>query len=209
MEKEKIVEAAKKVLEDKGKKKFLQTIELAINFKGIDFNKAENKLNMDVVLPKGRGKEIKIVVFADETAAAEAKTAGADLIISGDGIAKFATDEGKVKKMAKDWEFVAEPKLMVQVGKHMGQILGARGKLPRPAVGNIAILIKNLRNTLRIKTKGKNLPTINCPVGTEKMSAEDIAENVLAILNAIKTKVDEQFLYSCYLKLTMGSPVKV
>ena len=60
--------------ENKGKRKFKQTVELAINFKGIDFSKQDNKINLEVTLPHGKGKSMKIAVFAnDNNVANEAK----------------------------------------------------------------------------------------------------------------------------------------
>lgn len=77
MDRKKITEAITKALEDKGKRKFTQSVELIVNFRGIDFTKAENRLNIDVILPKGRGKEQPVVVFADGQVALDAKAAGA------------------------------------------------------------------------------------------------------------------------------------
>ena len=60
LDKKKLSEALAKMLEDKGKRKFVQSAELIINMRGIDFSKSENRLNLDIVLPKGKGgKEYK------------------------------------------------------------------------------------------------------------------------------------------------------
>jgi large subunit ribosomal protein L1 len=52
--------------ENKGKRKFLQSVELAINFRGIDFAKTDNRLNLSVPLPAGRGKQSSLAVFTDD-----------------------------------------------------------------------------------------------------------------------------------------------
>ena len=49
--------------ENKGKRKFKQSVELAINFKNIDFSKQDNRLNMEILLPNGKGKVRKIALL--------------------------------------------------------------------------------------------------------------------------------------------------
>lgn len=204
-----ILEAVNKVLEDKGKRKFKQTVDLAINFKGIDFKKPENRINMDVVLPEGRGKDINIVVFAENPQVQlDAKKLGAT-VYTPDDIEKLAQDRKKLKKIAKNAEFLAEPKLMAQVGKHLGRVLGVMNKLPRPLVGPLPAAIEQAKKRVRLVTKGKYLPVIHCPVGTEDMTPEKIAHNIEAVLEKLKTKVSNQNIKSIYIKLTMGKPVKV
>ena len=205
--KEQILSAINKCLEDKGTRKFTQSVELAVNFKETDFSKPENRLNLEVILPKGRGKNINIVVFADGDVASDAKAAGADTIISGAEIPNL--DKKKMKKMADSSEFFAQPQLMMPIGKSFGQVLGGRGKLPKPIIGNITQILKNVRNVVKLKTKGKNLPTVHCPVGTEKMSADEIFENVMAVLNSVSAKLGDQMIASVYIKLSMGKSIKI
>lgn len=205
--KEQVLSAVQKALQDKETRKFTQTAELSVNFRGIDFNKAEHRLNLEILLPKGRGKAIKIVVFADSPIATEAKAAGADLIISSAEVVKYTDTE--VKALTKNSEFLAQPQLMMVVGKKFGQILGGRGKVPKPLVGNVAASVKAARSVVKIKSRGKNLPTVHCPIGTEKMSPEDITDNAVAVLSAITNKVGDYPVASVYVKLTMGKPVKI
>ena len=53
------------------------------------------------------------------------------------------------------------------------------------------------------------MPVIHVPVGSEEMSSEDIFENVQAVLEMIRSKVNDSNIKSVYLKLTMGKPIKV
>lgn len=202
-----ILDAVNACLTDKGSRKFTQSVELIINLRGVDFAKAENKLNLDVALPKGRGKDIKIVAFADGNVASDAKKAGADMIVGTEDIPKL--EKSQVKQMVKGWEFVVQPQLMMQVGKNFGQILGGRGKTPRPLVGNATAMFSNLKKSVKLKNRGKNLPTIHTVVGSETMSAEDITENAVAILIALTGKFGDYSIKSAYVKLSMGKPYKV
>lgn len=204
---EQIANVVNKTLEEKGSRKFTQSIELIVNFKDIDFSKSENRLNLDIVLPKGRGKHIPVVVFADGNVASEAKAAGVDVVITAAELPSY--DKGKIKELAKSAEFFAQPQLMMAVGKNFGQLLGARGRVPKPLVGNIATVVKNARNTVHVRTRGKNLPTVHCAIGTEKMDVNDIVENAMAVLSAIVGRVGEHALNSVYVKLSMGKAHKV
>ena len=203
---EQILSAVNTALVEKGSRKFVQSVELAVNFKGLDMSKAENKLNLEVALPKGRGKKLDVVVFADGNLASEAKSAGADRVIGGAEIPELKLE---IKKAAKHSEFFAQPQLMMVVGKNLGQILGGRGKLPKPIIGNVGSMIKDVRNAVKVRTRGKNLPVVHCPIGVESMSAEDIAENATAVFSAIRTKIGDQSLKSAYVKLSMGKPIKI
>lgn len=204
---ESIKQALSKVLEEKGSRKFVQSVEMAINFKNLDMSKQENRLNLEVLLPKGRGKNINLVVFADGNVAADAKAAGAEFVIPSDQIAKYSKSE--IKKLAKNSEFFAQPQLMIIVGKNFGQILGGRGKVPKPLVGNVTAILKNARNTVKVRSRGKFLPVVHVPIGTENMSVEDLTENAMAVLSAIRNKVGDSSIKSIVLKLSMGKPVKV
>jgi large subunit ribosomal protein L1 len=209
MKRESIIEALNKALEDKGKRKFTQTVELAINFKGIDFNKQQNRLNLEVLLPRGKGKEQKVAVFADGQIALDARKAAVDLVISADDIPKLAADKERLNTLL-DYEFLAQPNLMSAVAKNLGQILGTKGKLPKPLVGiNVKDAAERARKTVKIKSKGKYLPVVHCLIGKETMSVEDLADNAEAVLDAVKEKTAEQSLKSVYVKLTMGKPQKI
>jgi len=209
MDKRKLNEALKKALEDKGKKKFMQSVELIVNVRGVDFSKSENRLNLDIMLPRGKGgKELKVAVIAEEQVANEAKKAGADLIIPPANIPAWAAKE-KLMDLAGNYVLLAQPNLMGQVAKSLGQYLGPRGKLPRPVVGNIAPLIERTKKSIRIVSKGKYLPVAQAFVGTEGMSEDDLLENIETVYDAIKGKVNEVNIKSAYLKLTMGRPARV
>ncbi len=209
MDKKKFQDALNKALEGKGKRKFAQSVELIVNMRGIDFAKSENRLNLDIVLPKGKGgKELKSAVIAEAAIADEARRAGADLIITPAEIAGYAAKE-KVSDLADNYFLLAQPNQMASVAKSLGQVLGKKGKLPKPIIGNVADMIKRGKNSVRIASKGKYLPVAQAFIGTEKMSADDLVENAETVYEAIKNKVNEGNIKSIYVKLTMGKPERV
>lgn len=210
LNKQALKKAIEKALEAKGKRKFTQSVELVMNFKGIDFSKTANRLNIDVVLPKGLGKKNhKVVVFAEDKTAGKAKESGADLIITPDKLTDFAKDKKNLKLLVKDHVFLSEPKLMGIVAKNLGQFLGVRGKAPKPLIGNIEQMISNAKKAVRIVTKGKYLPVLQCLVGSEDMSADELSENAEAVLEKIVQKTGPHSMKSVYFKTTMGKPAKV
>jgi len=210
IDEKKIRNAVEECLKEKGKRKFRQSVELIINFKGIDFTKAENRLNLDVMLPKGMGgKENKVVVIGEETTTHDAKKLGADVVVKINEVEAFGKDIKALKKMAKDHVFLAEPKAMGIAAKNLAKVLGPRGKIPSPLVGDLKQAIEKARKTIKLQTKGKYLPTVQCFVGTEDMSPEDLTENIQEVFERIKTKVASGNIKSAFVKLTMGKPVRI
>ena len=208
VDKKKLNDALVKALEDKGKKKFVQSLELIVNMRGIDFSKSENRLNLDVTLPKGKGgKELKVAVIADSGIANDAKKAGADLIISPTDVPAWSAKD-KITDLAANYVLLAQPNQMGVVAKNLGQYLGPRGKLPKPIIGNVEQMVESAKKSIRIASKGKYLPTAQAFVGTESMTNEDLLDNIEAIYDALKAKVNESNIKSIYLKLSMGKPAR-
>ncbi|MBN2478385.1 50S ribosomal protein L1 [Candidatus Micrarchaeota archaeon] len=210
MDKKKLKNGIEEILKDKGKRKFIQSVEFIVNFRAVDFSKAENRLNVDILLPHGKGhKEPKVGVIAEDEMGTTAKKAGADLIISPEQLPVIAGDSSKLKDIAENYSLLAQPNLMAQIAKNLGQYLGRRGKMPKPLIGKPEEMIKKSKRTVRIVSKGKYLPVAHVFVGTEEMSPEQLFENIEAVFDVLKKKVPEGNMKSAFVKLTMSRPVKV
>ncbi|HLF16674.1 MAG TPA: 50S ribosomal protein L1 [Candidatus Thermoplasmatota archaeon] len=207
------VNAVKQALE-KGKaleRKFTQTVDLAILLKNVDLSVPKNRIDEDVILPKGRGKTAKVAVFAQGEGAAKAKKV-ADLVIQPDEFESLQKNKQQFKKTANGIHyFLAEAPLMAQIGKTLGVVLGPRGKMPRPIPpgGDPSGQVSNLRNTVKLRSKDKNV--FHCVVGAEGMKAEDIADNVEAVLKRVESKLEHgrMNLGGVFIKTTMGPSVRV
>lgn len=211
MEEKKIVKAVKEALEKSPERKFRESIELSVNLKDVDLANPKNRLTEEVSLPKGRGKSVKICVFATAEMAVKAKGV-ADMIIMAEEIPTMAEEKKEAKKTVNGIDFfIAEAPLMAVVGKNLGVILGPRGKMPRPIPpgADPTGMIEGLRRTVKIRTKDRR--TFHVAVGTREMSAEDIAENINAIMNRIQGKLERGLMniHSAYVKTTMGPAVKM
>jgi large subunit ribosomal protein L1 len=203
---------SKKIEEAKSKstqRKFKQSVELSMNFKEVDLESAEYKLNLNILLPKGRGKDIKIGIFADGDMNVRAKKVS-DYVLSKAEIEEYARSKRRMRKFATDcYAFIAQPDMMPLIGKTWGVVLGPRGKMPQPVPdsADLTNVTNRLKNTVRIRSK-KN-PTIQVPVGVEEMSPDDLADNVSVVLDAVERIIPKEKVQSAYLKTTMGSVIKL
>ncbi len=202
---------SKFIAENKGQRKFKQTVELAINFKGIDFSKQDNRVNIEIILPNGKGRTMKIGVFATDRALLEEARKNGVEVIDGTQIETISKDVARMNSLL-DYELMAQPNLMPVIAKNLGQFLGPRNKMPKPLVGSnisIANLATELNKRISIKNRGKNLPTVHCIVGNEDMEPAKIYDNVREVLSTVSKKVGASHIRSAYVKLTMSKPLKV
>lgn len=211
MANEKIVEAVREAIKNSKERKFLESVEIAINLKDVDLKDPKKRINLEIVLPHGRGKDVKIGVFASGETALKAKNS-ADIVILPEEIDKIAEDKKKVKKLANSVDFfLAETPLMPIVGKKLGQILGPRGKMPKPIPSGAdpTPTINLLKRSVVARSRDKK--TFHVPVGSKNMEVEKIAENIEEVLKNVASKLERGFgnIESVYVKTTMGPAVKI
>lgn len=205
------IEAINEILTGSPSRKFTESIELAINLKDIDLSIPKNRIEEEVILPKGRGKDVKIAVFATSELALKAKEV-ADLVIRDEEIDDIADDKRAARKMANKHKFfLAEAPLMPLIGKKLGIVLGPRGKMPKPLPPGMdpSGIISSLRNTVKMRSKDKK--TFHVAIGTNNMVPEDIAENLEAVLKRILSRLErgKQNIASVYIKTTMGPSKRI
>lgn len=209
----KIVDLVQKALDESKKldRKFKQNIDLVINLKNVDLEDAKNRIDEEIILPHGRGKESKIAIFASGELALKAK-GKVDLIIKPEELEELAKDKKKFKKITDEHDFfIAEAPLMPTIGKTLGVVLGPRGKMPRPVPPHIDItgIVKNLRQTIRLRSKANK--TFHAITGKEEMGKEQIAENIDTIIKRLESKLERgrMNIGSIHVKTTMGPSVRI
>ena len=94
----KIVEAVDKVKQASQEldRHFKQTIDIVINLKNIDLNIPKNRVEEDIELPKGRGSEAKIALFASGELALKSQNV-VDFIIKPEEIEELASNKKQFK----------------------------------------------------------------------------------------------------------------
>jgi len=212
LETKNVLESIKEAKDKSKKRKFAQSIELIINLRDIDPKKSEEKIQEIIELPHPAGKENRICVIASGEMALKAKRAKTDLVIERGELEAMMGDKEKQKGLAESYEFfIAEAPLMPLVGKILGAILGPKGKMPTPVppTADIAEHVKRHRKMIFLRTRGQ--PILQCRVGVETMSDDQIAENVQAVIKRVEAKLKKgvKNIRSVSLKATMGPSIKV
>ena len=209
--KDEMMDKLKKALDDASERKFKESVDLAINLKNIDLSLPKNRIEEEIILPNGRGKEIRVGVFGSGELAVQAKKV-ADIVIQPEDIEDYADDKRKARKLVDSYNFfIAEAPLMPVIGKRLGSVLGPRGKMPKPMQpgGDPAPMVNSLKRTVKIRSKDKK--TFHTVVGTKEMSPVDIGKNIDAVLARLVSKLErgEMNIASVYVKTTMGPAIKL
>ena len=189
--------------------KFDETIEAHIRT-GCDGRHADQQIRGAVVLPHGTGKKVRILVFAKDAKAEEAKAAGADFV---------GGDELIPKIQNENWfEFdvvVATPDMMGVVGR-LGRVLGPKGLMPNPKAGTVTMDVTKAIQDIKagkIEYRLDKTNIIHVPVGKASFTEEQLADNFQTLIDAInKAKpaaVKGQYLKTVTLTYTMGPGVKI
>ena len=215
MDKEQIQAAIAKAKDISGKRNFKQSFDLIINLKGLDLKKPEHQIDAFITLPNARGKKVKVCALVGAELEAQAKGIF-DSVISSDNFDKYKDKKG-VRKVANSFDFfIAQANIMPKIATVFGRIFGPRGKMPNPKSGavvppnaNLKPLYEKFQRTVR--ANAKTAPLIQCPIGTEDMNNNDVAENALTVYNSLVHLLpnEKHNIKDVYVKLTMGKPVKV
>jgi len=207
--KESIEKAVEKAVTLGRGRKFRQSVELIVAFRGMNPKSPELKFRDVVLLPKGLGKAPKILVIADGDMLVKARELGIDAL-SREELQKLSKRE--VRKLARkyDW-FLVKSDAMSVAGRFLGPALGPRGKFPIPIPLNADLKAVVRQYSMSAKLSNKEQAWVGCRVGTEDMSYSDIAENIMAVLEYIRSKIKRPLENTCtiYIKTTMGPPIEV
>ena len=196
------------LVKDHASVKFDESVDAAVNL-GVNARKSDQNVRGATVLPKGTGKSVRVAVFADGEAAEAARAAGADVV----GLDDLA---GEVKAGKIEFDLcIATPGAMRVVGQ-LGQILGPRGLMPNPKVGTVTPDVASAVSAAKsgqVQYRIDKAGLIHCPIGKASFAADDLAENLNALLAAlIKAKPAAskgQYIQRVALSSTMGPGVRV
>lgn len=208
---EKISAAIKSAIENAPERKFVESVDFAFTIKDVDLKNPNNRIQEEIRLPSGRGRVIKVAMFASSDAARKAKAAGIH-VIDPTEIEELGKNKGQAKKLANSFDFfLSEVPHMGLIGRYLGVVLGPRGKMPRPVppVVDPAIIAANLQSTVVVKSRDK--VTFQTPIGTLSQSHEELMKNAMEIYNRVTSKLERGAgnIRSLYIKTTMGPSNRV
>jgi large subunit ribosomal protein L1 len=199
---------AVKMVKDRAKAKFDETIEVAMNL-GVDPRHADQMVRGVVNLPNGSGRSVRVAVFARGAKADEAKAAGADVVGAEDLVEK-------VQGGAIDFDrVVATPDLMPLVGR-LGKVLGPRGLMPNPKVGTVTMDVTTAVKGAKggsVEFRVEKAGIVQAGVGKASFSADSLVQNIMAFADAVQKSrpagAKGQFINRVAISSTMGPGVKV
>jgi large subunit ribosomal protein L1 len=178
------IDDALKLVKQFATAKFNESVDVSVNL-GVDATKSDQQVRGSTVMPHGTGKSVRVAVFTQGKNVEAAKAAGADIV----GLEDLAE---KVKAGQLDFDVViASPDAMRIVGQ-LGQILGPRGLMPNPKVGQV-----------RYRTDKAGI--VHAQIGRASFEPVHLKENLLALMNDLQ-KVKPSTSKGIYLrKVTVSS----
>jgi large subunit ribosomal protein L1 len=188
--------------------KFDETVEIAIQL-GVDVKKSDQMVRGAVSLPRGIGKELRVVVFTKEDRVQEALDAGA-IKAGGQELAKEVQDGFMDFDVA-----IATPDVMPVVGK-LGKILGPQGKMPSPKAGTVTQEIATAVQEYKagkIEFRADSGGNVHAPVGKRSFPKEALMENIQTFIEYVKSikppATRGQYILNIALSTSMGPGIPV
>ena len=202
-------EEAVKLVKETSISTFDSTIEVAMRL-NLDTKKADQQLRGAIALPKGTGKEVKVLVVAKGEQATKAKEAGAD----------FVGDVDMIEKIEKENWFgfdvmIATPEMMPLLGK-IGKVLGPRGLMPNPKTGTVTTdVVKALEEVKagRVEYRTDSFGNVHGIIGKASFKDGDLIANldafVATILKVKPAVVKGEYVKNISISSTMGPGIKI
>ena len=202
------LDEAVKMVKERAKAKFDETIEIAMNL-GVDPRHADQMVRGVCNLPNGSGRTLRVAVFARGAKADEARAAGADIVGAEDLVE--IVNSGKI-----DFDgCIATPDMMPLVGR-LGKVLGPRGMMPNPKVGTVTMDVTTAVKASKggsVEFRVEKAGIVHGAVGKASFSEEKLTQNIKAFADAVlKAKpagAKGTYVQRVALSSTMGPGVKI
>lgn len=169
-----------KLVKERAKAKFDETIEIAMNL-GVDPKHADQMVRGVCNLPNGSGRTVRVGVFARGAKAEEAKAAGADVVGAEDLFE--IVNGGKI-----DFDrCIATPDMMPLVGR-LGKVLGPRGMMPNPKVGTVTMDVAGAVKASKggsVEFRVEKAGIVQAGVGKASFGEEQLVQNIIAFVDAV------------------------
>lgn len=202
------IDEAVKMVKERAKAKFDETIEVSMNL-GVDPRHADQMVRGVVTLPNGTGRTLRVGVFARGAKAEEAKAAGADVVGAEDLVEKVQGGEINFDRC------IATPDMMPLVGR-LGKVLGPRGMMPNPKIGTVTMDVAGAVKGAKggsVEFRVEKAGIIQAGIGKASFTEEKLVQNVKALADAVvKAKPAGSkgtYVQRVAVSSTMGPGVKV
>jgi len=202
-----IVEAIK-MIKERAKSKFDETIEVSMNL-GVDPRHADQMVRGVVSLPNGTGRTLRVGVFARGAKADEARAAGADVVGAEDLVEKVQNGEINFDRC------IATPDMMPLVGR-LGKVLGPRGMMPNPKIGTVTMDVTSAVKGAKggsVEFRVEKAGIVQAGIGKASFSEDKLVENIKALADAVaKAKPAGSkgtYVQRVAVSSTMGPGIKV
>jgi large subunit ribosomal protein L1 len=199
---------AVKVVKQRAKAKFDETVEVAMNL-GVDPKHADQMVRGVCNLPNGSGRTLRVAVFARGPKAEEATAAGADVVGADDLVQQVQGGTINFDRC------IATPDMMGLVGR-LGKVLGPRGLMPNPRVGTVTMDVTAAVKAAKggaVEFRVEKAGIVQAGVGKASFTEQQLVENVRAFVDAvIKAKppgARGNYLNKVSLSSTQGVGVKI
>jgi large subunit ribosomal protein L1 len=174
------VDEAVKVVKERAKAKFDETVEVAMNL-GVDPKHADQMVRGVCNLPNGSGRTQRVAVFAKGPKAEEAKAAGADVVGAEDLVEQVSKGTINFDRC------IATPDMMGLVGR-LGKVLGPRGLMPNPRVGTVTMDVTSAVKGAKggaVEFRVEKAGIVQAGVGKASFSDQHLVENIKAFVDAV------------------------
>ena len=178
----------------------------------INNKQKKNEINIRTVvnLPGGSGKKVKVAVVCEDVKAAEAKTAGADIIGGDDFIEKIKGGELNFEKL------ICTPSMMIKLSK-LGKVLGPKGLMPNPKLGSVTDDLKKAISDAKsgqAEIRNDKDGNIGVSIGKKSFNDDKLIKNFNAILDTLEKEksnntVKGDLIKSAFITSTMGVSYKI
>ena len=208
---ENINNAIKEAIENAPERKFVESMDIQFTIKDVDLKNPTNRIKEEVRLPSGRGRDVRIAMFAAGEAATRAREAGIHVITPPE-IEELGGNKGRAKKIGNQFDFfLSEVPHMGLIGRYLGTVLGPRGKMPRPVPPTLdpAVIATGLKTTVVVKSGDKM--TFHTTIGTVGQSQEELFANAMEVYNRVVGRLERGAgnIRSLFIKTTMGPSTRV
>lgn len=189
--------------------RFDESVDVAINL-NVNPRHADQMVRGSVALPHGRGRQVRVLVFAKGEKANEAREAGADFVGDMDLIEKIQNESWLDFDTA-----VATPDMMGQVGR-IGRVLGPRGLMPNPKTGTVTFEVGKIVKELkagRVEFRVDKAGIIHLSFGRSSFTEDKLIDNINSVIEALArlkpASAKAPYFKAITLSTTMGPGIKL